>query len=107
MGATDGAHSFVHSGLPVAALYDVPHLYKCLRNALMKYDIEVDGQVAKWSHIVALFDADRRRTLRAVPKLRSLHLRPGAFKKMSVSLATQVLSRSVAAGLSLYADFGK
>ena len=91
----------------VAAIHDVPHLFKCIRNAMMNYNISVDGKVAKWSHLVQLHNADKGRPLRAVPKLRNVHLRPTAFKKMTVRFATQVLSRSVAAGLSLYADFGK
>ena len=107
LGVTDGSHSFHHDGVGVVALFDVPHLFKCVRNTMLNYDITVDERTAKWSHIVSLFEADRNRSLRAVPKLKSMHLRPDAFKKMSVSLATQVLSRSVAAGLSLYADFGK
>ena len=36
-----------------------------------------------------------------------MHLRPTPFKKMRVKLATQVMSRSVAAAMVLYADLGK
>ncbi|KAF0306397.1 Transposable element P transposase [Amphibalanus amphitrite] len=53
---------------------------------------------------MALFHWDRSRKLRAAPKLRMLHLRPTPFKKMRVKLATQVMSRSVAAAMVLYAD---
>ena len=103
----DRCGSFRCGDEKVTALHDVPHLFKCLRNALINYDISVDGKVAKWRHLVQLHNADKDRPLRVVPKLKALHLRPTAFKKMTVRLATQALSRSVAAGLSLYTDFGK
>ena len=85
----------------VAAIHDVPHLLKCIRNAMMNYNISVVGNVAKWSHLVQLHNADKGRSLRAAPKLRTEHLRPTASRKMTVRLATQVLSRPVAAGLNL------
>ena len=103
--ADDG--QFQVQGQPVVALYDVPHLFKCIRNTLLKYQISVDGEVAKWNHLMALYQADNFRELRAAPKLKKLHLRPTPFKKMSVKLATQVMSRSVAAAMHLYADLGK
>ena len=102
----DGGH-FQVGGQDVAALYDVPHLFKCLRNALLKYDVVVDGKVVSWNHLMALYHWERGRKLRAAPKLKALHLRPTPFKKMSVKLATQVMSRSVAAAMTLYAELGK
>ena len=93
-----------HSGA-VTGLHDVPRLFKCLRNTLINYDVSVDGKVAKWRRLVQLHNADKDRPLRAVPKLKALHLRPTAFT-MAVRLETQALGRSVTAGLSLYTDFG-
>ena len=99
--------SFQCGGETVTMLHDVPHLFKCIRNAMVKYDIKADGKVAKWVHLEDLFLADKSRALRVVPKLKAVHVRPTVFKRMTVRFATQVLSRSVAAGLSLYADFGE
>ena len=45
LGAADSG-LFTVDGREVVALYDVPHLSKCLRNAFMKYDIRVDGEVS-------------------------------------------------------------
>ena len=52
---TDGTHSFIQDGVPVAALYNVLHLCTCLRNTMMGYVIEVEGKMTMLSHIVALF----------------------------------------------------
>ncbi|KAF0298256.1 hypothetical protein FJT64_004373 [Amphibalanus amphitrite] len=95
LGAEDGSYRV--GGQDVAALFDVPHLFKCLRNALLRYDVTVDGHVVSWNHLMALYHWDRCRKLQAAPKLKMLHFRPTPFKKMSVKLATQVMSRSVAA----------
>ncbi|KAF0294127.1 Transposable element P transposase [Amphibalanus amphitrite] len=104
LGASEGRFEFEVGGQEVVALFDVPHLFKCLRNALLNYDVTVEGTVVSWNHLMALFHWDRSRKLRAAPKLRMLHLRPTPFKKMRVKLATQVMSRSVAAAMVLYAD---
>ena len=93
----DKLGSFQCEGETVTALPVVPHPFKCIWNALVNYDISVDGKVAKWSHIMQLFSADKGRALRAVPKLNAIHVRPTAFKKMTVQFATQALRRLVAA----------
>jgi hypothetical protein len=50
-----------------------------------------------------LFRTDSGRgSLRAVPKLTETHLKPNSFQKMSVKLAAQVISRSVASGFRYY-----
>ena len=98
---------FLVDGQKVMALCDVPHLFKCLRNALLKNTLTVDGHVAKWEHVLALYDVDSKRQLRAAPKLKRGHVHLQAFKKMSVRLATQLMSRSVAAAMSLYQSFGE
>ena len=41
---------FTVDGHEVVALYVVPHILKCIRNALMKYDIEVDGEISSWGY---------------------------------------------------------
>lgn len=72
---------FTVDGHEVAALYDVPHIFKCIRNALMKYDIEVDGEVASWSHLETLYALECASSPRAAPKLSQKHIRPNSFEK--------------------------
>ena len=90
----------------VVALHDVPHLMKCLRNALMKNDITVDGKTASWRHIREFYAEDSKRPIRCAPKLTGLHVNPGAFKRMKVRYATQLMSRAVASGLAVYSSCG-
>ena len=107
LGVTAASPSFKVDDADVVALHDVPHLFKCVRNALYKHNVEVDGSVAKWDHIRQFFEEDRKRPIRAAPRLTAAHVRLKPFKKMQVRLATQVLSHSVAAGLQLYSSVGK
>ena len=107
LGVTEENPQFAVDGMPVVALHDVPHIMKCVRNGLLKHDVEVDGEVLSWSHIKAFYDADKGRPIRAAPKLGPGHLNPETFKKMSVKLATQVMSGTTAAGMLLYHSVGK
>ncbi|CAG4923331.1 unnamed protein product [Colias eurytheme] len=94
----------------VVTLFDAPHLLKCFRNLFMKYNIKSkknissDGKVgegiAKWTHIKEFYDLDSQNDhFVFAPKLRTEHLAPNSKQKMRVSLAAQVLSHSVAAGM--------
>ena len=91
----------------VVALYDVPHLFKCIRNALYKYDIEHDNQKASWQHIRRFYAEDSKGTVRTAPGLRKCHIQLEAFQRMKVKFATKVMSRSVSTGIHLLTDFGK
>ena len=107
LGVTADCPSFLVDGVPVAALHDVPHLIKCVRNGLLKHDVAVDGQELSWRHITVFYEEDKDRPIRSAPKLIKAHLQPDAFKKMKVKLATQIFSRSTAAGMLLYSSLGQ
>ena len=107
LGVTVERPCFDVDGESVIALYDPPHLFKCLRNCLYKHDIQTPEGVMSWSHIKNFYEEDSRRSVRAAPKLRDAHVVLGAFSRMKVKLATQIFSRSVASGMHLYADVGK
>ena len=107
LGVTSSSPKFLVDGVPVSALHDVPHLFKCIRNGLLKHDVFVDGERLSWAHIQSFYQADKCRPIRAAHKLTQSHLQPDAFKKMKVRLATQVMSRSTAAGMRMYSEVGK
>ena len=107
LGVTIDSPSFLVDGEEVVAMYGVPHLFKCIRNALHKRDVAVDGETASWRHIRQFYLLDRKRTVRAAPELRPVHIQLGPFKKMKVKYALQVLSRSVAGGIKLYCENGE
>jgi len=89
-------------------IHDTPHLIKLVRNNLMKYDFVIkkrtgnkwEEQKIRWLHILNFFNKDRRLTTRMAPKLTNTHMYVKDYSKMKVKLATQVLSRSVYAGMS-------
>jgi len=81
-------------------VYDAPHIIKCIRNNLIKHDINFDGGTASWSHIKALYDIDSKdKKARAVCKLTNKNISPNSFDKMKVKYATQVFSQSVKAAM--------
>lgn len=88
-------------------IYDPPHLIKCCRNALRKYDIQFGNKVASWRDIVNLWHLEYNSPLRLAPKLTPSHIFLPAFSEMRVKLATQVMSHSVSSALKTYVHFSK
>ena len=107
LGVSTENPKFEVDGEEVIALFDVPHLYKCLRNTLLKQDVSAAGKTASWNDIRLFYNQEKTKQVRTAPRLTKDHIDPGPFKKMKVRYALQVFSRSVAAGLSLYTSFGK
>ena len=95
------------NGSKIYAMFDMPHIMKNLRNNFMNYDIVVDGKVASFSHLRQMYAYEKQSTLRMCPKLTDDHFDLKPFKKMRVSLATEVLSHSSAVALQAYTMFQK
>ena len=86
-------------------MVDTPHLIKSVRNNLKQYDfISPEGEVS-WAVIVQFYERDRTTRTRMAPKLTNKHIRVPPFCKMKVSLATHVISKSVANGITWCVDF--
>lgn len=93
----------------IHAIIDVPHCIKCTRNNLLKANVfKFHNGDVKMEHFHLLLAEEEKKitALRAVPKLKSVHVTPNTFQKMNVSLATQLLSESVASGLQFYQACG-
>ncbi|GFO19473.1 THAP domain-containing protein [Plakobranchus ocellatus] len=58
-----------------------------------------------WSHIQQFYDHDSELPIRLAPKLTKRHIELPNFAKLKVSLAVQVLSHTVAAGISTMVSF--
>ena len=86
---------------------DPPHLIKNVRNNLKKHGLQVHGHDVKWKYIEELFNLDVTFPIRMAPKLTSKHIELPPFSSMRVKLATQVLSHSVAAGISTLSILGR
>ncbi|KAL4119564.1 hypothetical protein QTP88_012369 [Uroleucon formosanum] len=81
-------------------IFDVPHIFKNLRNNFLKYNFKFNGQEVSSSDIKLAYNIDKSScTSRALLKLTDNHMNPNPFQKMNCKLALQVFSNSVAAVL--------
>ena len=78
---------------------------KNVRNNLLNYNFIIDVSEIWFNHTVKLYELERKSTLRLVPKLTKDHIEIKMSKKISVRLATQVLSESVEVVLKTYVHF--
>ncbi len=86
-------------------LYDAPHLLKCVRTNLLKYDIVSDDGRSSWRHIVEFYNKDVTIKPRLAPKLSKLCFQLAPFSEMRVRLAAHVLSHSVSSGIITHVQF--
>ena len=84
----------------IFVFYDPPHLLKNVRNNLKKADLRIDEGVVSWQHIVDFYNFDKGQPIQMAPKLKDRRIELPPFSAMQVNLAAQVLSHSVAAGIS-------
>lgn len=100
LGVTESRPYFCHNQNKIYVLYDPPHLLKNTRNNLKKTGYLVNEHDIEWGYIEEFFHLDSKNSVRMAPKLTRKHLRLSGFSALRVRLATQVLSHSVAAGIS-------
>lgn len=98
---------FEHNSKKVFVMYDPPHLLKNVRNNLKNTGFLYKGKPVKWEHISQFYDYDKNKKIRLAPKLTDEHIEVSAFKTMSVPLAAQVFSHTVAAGIYTLCQLGK
>ncbi|KAH7985071.1 hypothetical protein HPB49_026625 [Dermacentor silvarum] len=110
-GKLDKAKNFfehpVNEDRKVFAFSDVPHLFKYIRNRLLKQRLlKVNGQWVKWDLYTAVYKEDCKNAggLKVCPKITEHHIYPSKMELMRVKLATQVFSRSMCSGIKFYAD---
>ena len=98
-GEQDNGKSFTVGEKSIVPLFDVPHLFKGLRNNLLNKNLhfELKGRkyVAKWQHVQEFYELDIADDTRMPTKLTDAHVYPEKINKMKVSLCTQVFSNSV------------
>ncbi|KAH9385045.1 hypothetical protein HPB48_027084 [Haemaphysalis longicornis] len=97
----------------VHVVIDPPHIFKCIRNNLLKVGkfLLPQGQEVFHCHYKDLLDYEEEQAgLRAVPKLTKAHIFPNAFQKMSVKLAVQAsharsyVHESTASAMEFYSE---
>lgn len=100
LGVTKESPFFEILNQKVFALYDVPHLFKSVRNNWLTGTFKLPGKQFSFDVIRKVFDIDTKSaTARALPKLTEKHVNPNNFEKMCCSLALQLFSNSVAAAI--------
>lgn len=60
-----------------------------------------ESEEAKWVYVEQLYELEKNKDLRMVPKLTEAHIFPTGFQKMRVKFATQIFSSTVASGISI------
>ena len=104
LGVTTATPWCLINGAKVYAISDVCHLLKCLRNALLVYDLQLrNGTYVKKEFIDKFIRFDMQVHPRIAKKVTEVHLNPTSFQKMNVGIAKQLLSRKVASGISICA----
>ncbi|KAH6930073.1 hypothetical protein HPB50_008776 [Hyalomma asiaticum] len=86
---------------------DVPHLFKCIRNRLLKQRLlNVKGEWVKWWFYAAVYKEDLKNAggLKVCPNITSRHVHPSNMDLMRVKLVTQVFSRCMASAIIYYTE---
>ena len=91
----------------IFVMYDPPHLIKNIRNNLMSSDLQVGNATVSWKYVKEFFNYDSKLPIKMAPKLSLKHIEVPPFSKMRVKLATQVLSNTVAAGITAYCSWNR
>lgn len=100
LGINSDNQFFFYKNNKIFGFYDVPHLFKNIRNNLLQDNFTLFGNIISFDYIKRVFDIDQSsNTARAMPKLSQKHINPNSFEKMSCKLALQVLSHTVAAAI--------
>ena len=100
LGITAEKPWFLHEGKKVFVMYDPPHLLKNIRNNLKKQPLCVDGHNVSWDYVEQFYANDCKLPIRMAPKLTNKHVDLPPFSSLRVKYASQILSHSVAAGIS-------
>lgn len=78
--------------------YDIPHLFKSVRNNFLRANFETPDGLVDFDVIREVYELDHGSVTR-MTKLTRSHVNPTRFELMRVCLATQTLSHTVAAAI--------
>lgn len=102
---------FLVNNQEVVPLYDVPHLFKGIRNNMLTKNLhfEENGikKVAEWDHVEQFYNLDASEENRICPKLTEQHALRSRINKMKVSCCSQIFSHQVGSLMSRIAKWGK
>lgn len=108
LGVNEERPFFCVGGLKIFSIYDIPHLFKSIRNNWLTGDFKYCNKVFSFNVIKKIYELDSSSTTaKALPKLSEKHLNPNNFEKMKCSLALQIFSNSVAAAIRTAIETGQ
>lgn len=87
------------NGRKLFAFFDVPHALKNIRNNFLNSDLTDGDKIFSLGDVIKTYEIDKSNKSKCLNKLTPVHLKPNNLKKMSVCLAAQILSRSVAVAI--------
>lgn len=106
LGLTREDPSLEVEGEKIHFFYDSPYLLRNLTNTLLSYDMNVKGAIVSWDHIKQFIEVDERQKIRLEPRLTSTHVCGDDSSLIDETVASQVMSRSVAAGIYTHCVMG-
>lgn len=98
LGVTNEKPYFYFNNKKYYMFYDIPHLFKSLRNNLLKAKFETPDGIVDFDVIREVYELEQGSVTR-MTKLTRSHVNPTRFELMRVCLATQTFSHTVAAAI--------
>lgn len=97
------------NGQKIFAIYDVPHLFKSMRNNLLNGYYDLNGKKITIDDARATYQLDINNATgsRSLPKITETHMYPGTFDKMKCKLALQLFSKTFAMAIQTAAVTGQ
>jgi hypothetical protein len=89
-------------GMQIFGIFDYCHLFKNIRNVVLRGEISFNGVNVSVDPIKRIFEMDKKYSTKMMPKITEAHIAPNSFQKMTVSRATQLLSHTVSAAVKTY-----
>lgn len=100
LGVTKNCPFFMSNGSKIVAIFDVPHLFKSIRNNLISGVFRLNEKTINFDIIRDTFKIDSGSVSgRVLTKITERHLNPNDFEKMSCKLALQIFSKTMAAAI--------
>ena len=105
LGITIEKPYFYHNEQKIFFLFDPPHLLKSFRNNFRAHSILFNnGKSANWCSVKTAFEIDSVSHYRCLPKITNQHIYGGTFTKMSVRMASQVISHTMSATIGTFVE---
>lgn len=101
LGATESKPYTFINNKKVYLLYDYCHLFKIVRNILLKSNIHIKDEIVSWNILKTLVENEQPQIIKSIYTLTSVHVNPNSFQKLSVGIATQVFSATVATSINV------